>query len=327
MTTGCANLDTLTTQARHACDAQDFVTMSALCDKILQQDPCNQEALFLQARFGYWDPKLLTVNAQAAILSAQTLCEQIPEDQWFHTGTDIYMARKKQIAEQLEASLMMPSYSGAKQLHEVMITWLTFLNELPYLHVSLIESELMLCANLCTRSKMGFMPNDRLIYTAYTTLNNKESYGALFARILQPRLEQQRAYEKHLREQLQAHVAAANKILASSAASPSHPSQEDTQQTYDYYCALLENDLAKITGVTNKNLYQQQISVLTEQLENTKSYKLKQRHDITMRINALTKKINDIDEELAPMLNPLYQQLNLLQLKVAAPSSTEGSAT
>lgn len=265
--------------------------------------------LLLQAKTGYWDPKLFTLDVPAAITAAHVACSQIEETEWFQVGTDIYMERKKQIAHQLEAALMMPSYTGAKQLHEVMQAWLAFLMELPCLNASLIESEIILCTNLCTRSKMGFMPNDRLVYTAYTTLNNKESYGDMFKRLLQPRLEQQKSYERHLQEEAQAHI----ELLLDTVSSQHLSSQERAEQDA-YYHALLENDIAKLVNVTNRNYYQQQINELIEQFEKLKPYKIKQRRTVTTRIDALEKKIREIDEKLAPLLSPLYQQLIQLEI-------------
>lgn len=267
------------------------------------------ENLLLQAKTGYWDPKLFTLDVPAAIAAAHLVCSQIEEAEWFQVGTDIYMERKKQIAHQLEAALMMPSYTGAKQLHEVMQAWLAFLMELPCLNASLIESEIILCTNLCTRSKMGFMPNDRLVYTAYTTLNNKESYGDMFKRLLQPRLEQQKSYERHLQEEARAHI----ELLLDTALSQHLSPQEKAEQDA-YYHTLLERDIAKLVNVTNKNYYQQQINELIEQFEKLKPYKIKQRRTVTTRIDALEKKIREIDEKLAPLLNPLYQQLIQLEI-------------
>ncbi len=265
--------------------------------------------LLLQAKTGYWDPKLFTLDVPAAITAAHVACSQIEETEWFQVGTDIYMERKKQIAHQLEAALMMPSYTGAKQLHEVMQAWLAFLMELPCLNASLIESEIILCTNLCTRSKMGFMPNDRLVYTAYTTLNNKESYGDMFKRLLQPRLEQQKSYERHLQEEARAHI----ELLLDTALSQHLSPQEKAEQDA-YYHTLLERDIAKLVNVTNKNYYQQQINELIEQFEKLKPYKIKQRRTVTTRIDALEKKIREIDEKLAPLLSPLYQQLIQLEI-------------
>lgn len=267
------------------------------------------ENLLLQAKTGYWDPKLFTLDVPAAIAAAHLVCSQIEEAEWFQVGTDIYMERKKQIAHQLEAALMMPSYTGAKQLHEVMQAWLAFLMELPCLNASLIESEIILCTNLCTRSKMGFMPNDRLVYTAYTTLNNKESYGDMFKRLLQPRLEQQKSYERHLQEEARAHI----ELLLDTALSQHLSPQEKAEQDA-YYHTLLERDIAKLVNVTNKNYYQQQINELIEQFEKLKPYKIKQRRTVTTRIDALEKKIREIDEKLALLLSPLYQQLIQLEI-------------
>ena len=67
-------------------------------------------------------------------------------------------------------------------------------------------------------------------------------------------------------------------------------------------------------NVTNKNYYQQQINELIEQFEKLKPYKIKQRRTVTTRIDALEKKIREIDEKLAPLLSPLYQQLIQLEI-------------
>ena len=77
---------------------------------------------------------------------------------------------------------------------------------------------------------------------------------------------------------------------------------------------MLERDIAKLVNVTNKNYYQQQINELIEQFEKLKPYKIKQRRTVTTRIDALEKKIREIDEKLAPLLSPLYQQLIQLEI-------------
>ena len=78
-----------------------------------------------------------------------------------------------------------------KQLHGTMGEWQRLLVEIPYLTVNLLESEVELVDNLCKRSKLGMMPAERLVYTAYASLNKKESYGETFRKALAGRLSKE----------------------------------------------------------------------------------------------------------------------------------------
>lgn len=61
--------------------------------------------LLLQAKTGYWDPKLFTLDVPAAITAAHFVCSQIEETEWFQVGTDIYMERKNKLHTSLKLLL------------------------------------------------------------------------------------------------------------------------------------------------------------------------------------------------------------------------------
>lgn len=302
-------------KAQKAYEADDSKTVAECCDEILKIDSENFDAWELLAKFGAWDSKMLEMDVLQAVAAAKRATELAPEGVRYDLGSKIYTARKKQIAAQLESSLMMPSYQGAKKVHAIMHDWEQLLVKLPYLTPSLIEGEINLCTNLCKRSKMGIMPADRLVYTAYATFNKKENYGDTFRKALMSRIEgeaQQTAGElESARKEIEDNLAQYKQRRESGELSPAEEK------------ALLEKDLANITisinnlvGMSNRSLYADQLEEMKKQLAKLKPYKLVKRQEMNRQIAAVENKIAEIDSQLEINTASLKAQADLLQQRL-----------
>lgn len=284
-----------------------------------QQVDCAEWDVILAQQDG-WNEQACELDVEVAVQAAMRAIDASPEHLRFRRGTDIYLARKKQLATILESDLMLPSYSGAKRLHATMQTWCHLLEQLPALNAHLIEDEITLCENLCSKSKKGFMPNDRLVYVAYSQCNNKVSYGATFAQRLQTRLTQQKAYERNLKQEIADHVRALACTLSqaeSRAALTSEQAHELLANTAHWEEMLI--------GLTSRHLYQAQIEELRQQASLTKPYFLARKKHLEARIAALQATIQDIDQSLEQDLAPLRDQHHQLTLFIAEQAHNNSS--
>ena len=289
--------------------------MSDLCRAVVEVDPNNAEAWELLAKFGGWDSKMYTFDIDFAIDSAKHALALAPENGRYDLASEIYAARKKQIAHVLESEMMMPSYTAAKQLHGTMAEWQRLLMEIPYLSVSLIEGEISLVENLCLRSKMGIMPGDRLVYTAYASLNGKETYGETFRKGLAVRMDQTREEQaQQVNDLINRAQARQEEIEAQIAAGKI--SKEEERSALQETLALLESAIAGIKDQSNKVIYEQQLAELDQQLAKLKPMKFFKRQELNNQIAATKEKIEQIDEALAETIAPLEAQIEDLQARI-----------
>ena len=302
-------------RAREAYENDDSKTVSDLCRAVVEVDPNNAEAWELLAKFGGWDSKMYTFDIDFAIDSAKHALALAPENGRYDLASEIYAARKKQIAHVLESEMMMPSYTAAKQLHGTMAEWQRLLMEIPYLSVSLIEGEISLVENLCLRSKMGIMPGDRLVYTAYASLNGKETYGETFRKGLAVRMDQTREEQaQQVNDLINRAQARQEEIEAQIAAGKI--SKEEERSALQETLALLESAIAGIKDQSNKVIYEQQLAELDQQLAKLKPMKFFKRQELNNQIAATKEKIEQIDEALAETIAPLEAQIEDLQARI-----------
>lgn len=303
--------------ARAGAEARDSARVLAACAPILAQDPHHEEAALLAAQFAGWDSKLYTLDADLAIEAAQRALELAAERQRYDLGSRIYVARKRQIALMIEASLMMPSHTSAKQVHATMELWLRLLQELPSLNRSLIEDEITLTANLCARSKMGIMPGDRLVYTAYQSFNHKESYDKTFRRALEPRLSEERAQSRQLTASIKAQVEKLQRRCQQ--ALPA--SREALLAEHEQLKTARQELIAKrdlLVGLSSRSSHEQHLEELELKLAKLAPFRIMQRRTIQTRIAELRAKIAALDEELGPGLGSIDRLLEELELREAA---------
>lgn len=303
-------------KAQEAYEADDSTTVSECCNKVLELDPENAEAWKLLALFGGWDAKLYDFDMGYIMRTINHALSLVPEDKKYDTAADIYTARKRQISLRLEAAIMMPSYQGAKQCHAVMMDWKRLLAEIPYLTPGLIESEVTLCSNICTRSKMGIMPNDRLVYTAYATLNHKEPYGETFRKVLAARAEKEMQREakvlasakKEVEERLEKYRAQVE---------AGELSAQEEKTLLEKEASDLRSQLANIVGMSNRKLYQQQCDELEYQLANLKPYKFFKRNEINEQLKAVHEKLDQIDAQVEAAKGKIQPQIDAIEERIA----------
>ena len=303
-------------KAQQAFKADDSTTVKECCAKVLESDPENSQAWELLAKFGGWDSKLYDFDTDYILRTIKHSLGQVPEEKKYDAAADIYTARKRQISLRLEAALMMPSYQGAKQTHQIMMDWKRLLAEIPYLTPGLIESEVTLCSNICTRSKMGIMPSDRLVYTAYATFNHKEPYGETFRKALATRAEREMQREtsrlseakKELEERLQKY----KQQVADGELTP-----EKEKELLNEEVSVLRKQLSDAIGMSNEKLYQQQYDELQTQLANLKPYKVFKRAEVTEQIKAVSEKLDQIKTQIETNKSKIQPQIDAIEARIA----------
>lgn len=302
--------------AHEAADADQSIAATELCRKVVEADPGNAEAWVLLAKVGGWDSKMYTFDIDFAVDSAKHALGLIPEGERYETASDIYLARKQQIGKVLESEMMMPSYTAAKQLNDTMFEWLRLLKEIPYLNSGLLEGEISLVDNLCLRSKMGIMPADRLVYTAYASLNGKVSYGEIFREQLQSRLSEEL--------ERSAEVAKQAVELADGRLSAYRAQVEGGGLPSQVRRAWLEDDLAtlrearqKVLGLSNRGTYVQQIEELERQRAAMKPYKVFKIRTLDEQTQKVRDKLAEIDGQMEAALEPLDSRINEIESLLA----------
>lgn len=303
-------------KANEAYEADDSKTVIDLCNKVLEDDPENAEAWELLGKFGGWDSKLYNFDIDYILRTIKHAIGLVPDEQKYDLAADIYTARKRQISLRMEECMMMPSYQGTKQLHQVMMDWKRLLAEIPYLTPGLIESEVTLCSNICTRSKMGVMPGDRVVYSAYATFNHKEPYGETFRKALASRAEKEMEREA-------GKLASAKKELEERLAKY-RAQVEAGEITADQEKAFLRDEaealrkqLADVVGRSNEKLYKQQYEELQNQLVTLKPYKFFKRAEVTEQLKAVEEKLDQIKTQVETAKAKIQPQIDAIEARIA----------
>lgn len=313
---GATETSALLITANEAYESDDSKTVIELCNKILEIEPENRGAWELLGKFGGWDSKLYDFDTDYILRTIKHALGLAPEEEKYDLAADIYTARKRQISLRLEAALMMPSYQGAKQTHQIMMDWKRLLAEIPYLTPGLIESEVTLCSNICTRSKMGIMPNDRLVYTSYATFNHKEPYGETFRKALASRAEKEMEREagrlasakKELEERMGTYRARVESGEISAA--------EEKELLQDELLTL-RKQLADVVGMSNEKLYQQQYDELQKQLAELKPYKFFKRAEVNEQLKEVEKKLSQIKTQVETATAKIQPQIDAVEARIA----------
>ena len=311
-----AHIAELLAQAQAAYENDDSQSVANLCREVLDADPDNAQAWLLLAKFGGWDSKLYGFDVGFAIDAAKHALELVPETTRHDAAADIYTARKRQIGKILESEMMMPSYTAAKQLHGTMGEWQRLLVEIPYLTVNLLESEVELVDNLCKRSKLGMMPAERLVYTAYASLNKKESYGETFRKALAGRLSKEQEEQGARIEQMLEQATERNAELEKLATGATLPPAE-LKSLLEAELENLDRDIATIADLSNKTLYDQQLEELERQLATVKPYKIFRRQELTGRITETKEKIAQVDAGFKAKVAPLRSYEQALRARIS----------
>lgn len=139
----------------------------------------NASQAIQKAKYSGW-------NSDTCSLDIKTMLEAIKTTDFslllnpIFACNEIYSERKNQISQWLDIQMQFPSFKSAQNIHEIMTAWISLIKRIPNLSALVIEGEINLVKNLCIQSKQSFIPGERLIYTAYSTLNNKVPYDQTF---------------------------------------------------------------------------------------------------------------------------------------------------
>ncbi|MEF2561125.1 MAG: hypothetical protein U0M96_08615 [Eggerthellaceae bacterium] len=263
--------------------------------KVLEVSPSNREALMVLAKVKGWDSIQCILDARQAAEAAAVALEASDENMRHKYATEIYAARKNQLAQSLETALMMTPYAGSKRIHEIMLGWLFLLQRIPYLNADLLLSEINLCTNLCERSKQGIMPNDRMIYTAYATFNKKERYDITFRNTLQKTLNKETIARQTAHNEAKLRFSKTKELIWAFSENPNTELADSIKADKRF----IKDQLQIIEGHANRDSYLGQIKELNEQLQSTKPFKITRRRQINNQIAQAQDKLSSIDAELS----------------------------
>lgn len=301
-------------KASDAFDSEDSALVEEYCQKIFEVNPENREARVLAAKCYGWDSVQYDLNVESALQHINRAMRICSGDETCSVAAEIYCARKKQISLQLESALMMPSYTGTKRVHKIMMDWEKLLVSIPCLPRDLIENEITLCKNLCLRSKMGIMPGDRLVCTAYATFNNKESYGEHFEKALSFRLEADDGRMSDygvISEQVQKRLAELKEM-----SEKGNITLEEEVVLLKKEIALLEKEAEQENTSSGDNLYRSQVSELEKILSGTKPYKVFRKLEIKNQMKTLHKKIQENEKDAERKSSLILAQVDLYKKRI-----------
>lgn len=263
--------------------------------EVLKASPSNKEALMVLAKVKGWDSIQCILDTRQAAEAATVALEASDESMRHKYATEIYAARKSQLAQSLETALMMTPYAGSKRIHEIMLGWLFLLQRIPYLNADLLLSEINLCTNLCERSKQGIMPNDRMVYTAYATFNKKERYDVTFRNTLQKTLNEETIARQTAHNEVKLRFGKTKELIQAFSKDPNTELADSIKADK----AFIENQLQIIEGHANRDSYCNQVKELNDQLKSTKPFKIARRRQIQNQIAQAQDKLSSIDTELS----------------------------
>lgn len=310
-----ADIEDLLKKAQSAYKEDNSNAVSEYCEQIFSLDPENYEAWVLMAKFGGWDSQLYSFDLNYALRCAKHSLSLTEDSQKYVVATDIYTDRKHQLALRLDAALMMPSYQGSKEVHQIMMDWKNILVNLPNLSPALIQNEVNICSNLCLRSKMGVMPGDRLVYSAYATFNKKKPYNETFTEALASRIKREKMLEdqrisnslKRIEELIKS-----NQELVKSGKLTSQEEGEIIRLNIGELRAQLE----AIEANSEKKLYVDQLEELERQLLSVKPYKIFKKQMINSQIKTIQEKLKEISSEIELTVNPIKAQMQILEARL-----------
>lgn len=260
------------------------------CLSAVELEPDNADAWQLLARYGGWNSRQAELDVGFVLDAARKALKLTPEGDRSEEAAAEYSERKKQISEELEAIMMMPSYMGAKKLHAFMMDWLRLLKGFPELPPVVIEGEVTLVGNICQRSKLAVMPNDRLVYTAYATFNRKEPYGETFKRELQARIDVERARKEHelgaVRERVAAHLAMSGALSA-----------EAELERLRADRLALQDAKASVIGLSGIKGYEGELAEVQAKMQSMGLLKLFKKRELQERMADLSGRIAELNAE------------------------------
>lgn len=162
--------------AKTAYEGKDLQGVENYCDKVLELDPLNFEALSLKARTVCWNSSLNNNKIPQAITAGVKAVQLAPDEKKTEVGETIYKEIKNTIVILLGYAKKMPLAQGMNSTHALMLNWIDAVSRL-HLGDEMLEAEINDCQKMYKESKGAFMPSKRLIYGAAVGANNGEDYS------------------------------------------------------------------------------------------------------------------------------------------------------
>lgn len=274
---------------------------------IIEQEPNNILARKLFAMYAGWNQKLCTFNKDQATNAIHDFFQAIPNDSPINDAFEIYFTRKEQLIIAAQAQSDMPSFSNAKALHQTMLLWLHFLKHIPYLSSLILENEIVEIKQICLLSKRSIDPKTRLIYTAYTTFNNKIPYNRTFSICLNDTIRNAKLYEQKRINKILEKVEQYKKLLHCS------PNSLKEQTSITNSITQLQIDMKIVESLFGIPYYQRKLDQLNAQLLKCKPFFISYRKRLTRSIQIVEEQLSNAKRSASLQTDPISELVRELE--------------
>lgn len=265
--------------------------------------------LITKAKYAGWDPDTRSLKMETLLENIDLLKNFSFFNNSISICNEIYSERKVQISQWLDIQMLFPSFKSAQVVHETMMGWVQLIKTVPHLSSTLIEGEIRLVKNLCVQSKQGFMPGERLIYTAYSTLNNKKSYDQTFSKELEEVIAAAQEEERRLKTLLIDEIKEQYDKLCNKEKTEQNSEGKITPEFLRLHKQILEgiNTLRLFYGFGS---IEQRLQQLKELKEKQKPYAIKKTKKINSQICEIENERLNLEAKFAEEVH------DLLELKI-----------
>lgn len=267
--------------AKAAVESKDIVSVLDYCNKIIEIDSTNLEAWILKAKFEWNGSTLINLKFAQSLTAANRAIEIAPNDNKYEIAEEIYWQIKSGIVQMLIIAQRLPILTCGTQIVNVMKTWLSILNGIPYLSKTILEKEILDCKTLCVDSKSALSTNARKVYTAYYVDNNKVSFDAMF----QKELDEKIAFED--KRKVEFDKAKRDKYWENHADEKRNLEERKHNAELRLDHLINNSDLPKIEQEIRNN-----IDMLIKESVNLSIFKGKEKKEIESKIEILNNKLN-----------------------------------
>lgn len=274
---------------------------------IIEQEPNNILARKLFAMYAGWNQKLCTFNKDQATNAIHDFFHAIPNDSPINDAFEIYFTRKEQLIIAAQAQSDMPSFSNAKALHQTMLLWLHFLKHIPYLSSLILENEIVEIKQICLLSKRSIDPKTRLIYTAYTTFNDKIPYNGTFSICLNGTIRNAKLYEQKRINKILEKVEQYKKLLHCS------PNSLKEQTSITNSITQLQIDMKIVESLFGIPYYQRKLDQLNAQLLKCKPFFISYRKRLTRNIQIVEEQLSNAKRSASLQTDPISELVRELE--------------
>lgn len=187
--------------AESALEGNDTEGVVSYCDRVLELDPDNHKAWYIRAMSAGWGSTLQNMKFAQTITAAKRAINLAPNNLKTTYASNIYLSSKAQIVSLMQIVTKMPITVGGTYMHNVMQAWGSLLKDIPFLSISLMNSEIEDCKKACINSQMALAPRDRYIFSGWEVYNGRERYDITFSNALKEKMDEARKLQNEIIEQ------------------------------------------------------------------------------------------------------------------------------